>query len=99
MYPNEEGARFDWTYYLDVHIPLVERELGPALKSFAIDRGLGGVEPGAPARFVAMAHLSFESMESFQAAFDPRAGEIMGDIPNFTSIEPIVQFSEVKRAH
>jgi len=40
--------------------------------------------------------MTCESVEAFQAAFAPHAAEILGDIPNYTSIQPIIQFSEVK---
>jgi len=43
-----------------------------------------------------MVYFTFESISTFQAAFGPQAAEIMGDIPNYTSIEPMIQFSEVK---
>jgi uncharacterized protein (TIGR02118 family) len=52
--------------------------------------------PGTPAAFVVLAHMTCESVEAFQAAFAPHAAEILGDIPNYTSIQPIIQFSEVK---
>lgn len=44
---------------------------------------------------VAMGHLYFDSVEDFQDAFGPNAEKIMGDIPNFTNSEPVVQISEV----
>lgn len=96
LYPQTEGATFDWTYYLGNHMPLVGRKLGAALKGVSIEQGLTGATPGSPPAFVAMAHLSFDSVETFQAAFGPHAEEIMGDIRNYTSIEPIVQVSEAK---
>jgi uncharacterized protein (TIGR02118 family) len=99
IYPRKEGTPFDWAYYTGTHLPLVERDLSAALKSISIDQGLAGGAPGSPPTFVAMAHLGFDSVDAFQAAFHPHAANIMGDIPNFTSIEPIVQISEVKRAH
>jgi uncharacterized protein (TIGR02118 family) len=43
-----------------------------------------------------MCHLYFDSIEAFQTAFGPQAQAIMGDIPNYTDIQPIVQISEVK---
>jgi uncharacterized protein (TIGR02118 family) len=46
---------------------------------------LAGATPGSPPTFTAMGHLYFDSVEAFQAAFGPHAGEIMGDIPNYTS--------------
>lgn len=96
LYPKKEGARFDWAYYLDTHVPLVIRKLGAALKATTIEQGIAGGAPGSPAAFVAIAHLSFESVPAFQAAFGPCAEEIMADILKFTSIEPIIQIGEVK---
>ncbi len=55
-----------------------------------------GGAPGSPAEFVALAHFTFDSVPAFQAAFGPHAAEIMGDLPKFTSIQPVVQISEIK---
>ena len=96
FYPSKEGARFDWAYYLGTHVPLARRLFGGALKSISIQEGLAGFAPGAPAAFVAMAQLTFDSVPAFQSAFAPIVEELMGDIPKYTSIEPIIQFSEVK---
>jgi uncharacterized protein (TIGR02118 family) len=43
-----------------------------------------------------MFHLYFDSIEAFQNAFGPHAQAIMGDIPNYTDIQPTIQISEVK---
>lgn len=101
LYPNKEEARFDWAYYTETHIPLSRRRLGAALKSLAIEQGIAGGTPGLPAPpapFVAITHLTFDSVPAFEAAFGPHAEEIMADIPKYTSIEPIIQISEVKIA-
>ncbi|MFO1450185.1 MAG: EthD family reductase [Opitutaceae bacterium] len=96
LYPRKEGARFDWAYYLNSHIPMVGRKFGTAAQATTIEQGLGGGGPGQPAPFVAIVHFTFESVPAFQAAFGPHAAEIMADIPNYTSIEPLVQISEIK---
>lgn len=95
LYPNTSGAKFDHDYYRDQHLPLVKTCLGDALLRYTIDRGLAGGAPGAPASFVAMCHLYCESVESFQAAFGPKAGQILGDVPNYTDLQPTLQISEV----
>jgi uncharacterized protein (TIGR02118 family) len=52
----------------------------------------------APRRlFIAIGHVLAESTQAFQAAFTPHTNEIMGDIPNFTKIQPTIQISEVKQ--
>ena len=95
LYPQTDGARFDWDYYLASHVPLVREKLGKACKGIAVEKGLAGGAPGAPPSFVALCHLSFESVEAFQAAFAPHATTLMGDIPNYTSTQPTIQISEV----
>jgi uncharacterized protein (TIGR02118 family) len=95
LYSQTEGARFDWEYYTGKHIPLVRQKLGAALKSVRIERGLAGEGPGTAAPFVALADLLFDSVEAFQTAFGPTEAEIVADIPKYTSIEPVVQISEV----
>ena len=96
LYPRKDGARFDWAYYIGTHMPMVGRKLGAALMSVSVEQGVAGGSPGSPPAFVAMAHLGFESVAAFQAAFTPHAAEILADIPKYTSIEPIIQISEVK---
>jgi uncharacterized protein (TIGR02118 family) len=96
LYPNRESGKFDMNYYCTSHIPMVQRKLGAACKGVAVEQGLGGAAPGSPPAFLAMGHLLFDSVEAFQAAFAPHMAEIMGDIPNYTAIEPVIQISEVK---
>ena len=42
-----------------------------------------------------MCHIYCDSVESFQAGMGPHMKEIMGDIPNYTDIAPVLQISEV----
>ena len=96
LYQNADDKKFDMAYYCNRHIPMVKQKLGAACKSMTVDAGLGGGGPGAPAAFVAMCHLGFDSAEAFQAALAPHAQEIMGDIPNYTDAQPVIQISQVK---
>jgi uncharacterized protein (TIGR02118 family) len=95
MYPNTPGARFDHAYYKDKHMPLVKARLGEACKFYTVDKGIAGGAPGAPATYVAMCHIFCDSVEAFQAGFGPHAKEIMGDIPNYTDLAPVIQISDV----
>ncbi|HKN30997.1 MAG TPA: EthD family reductase [Roseiarcus sp.] len=97
FYPWSAGVEFDMKYYLATHMPLVEARLGAACKGINVDQGIAGSTPGAPPSFIAIVHILAESPEAFQAAFAPHMNEIMGDIPNFTKIQPTIQISEVKR--
>lgn len=95
MYPNAEGKNFDMEYYINNHVPLVSKTLGDALKEASYDKGVAGGAPGSPATYVAMANLYFNSMEEFGYAFATGVPTLMGDLPNFTDITPVVQISEV----
>ena len=95
MYPNTPGARFDHDYYRDKHMPLVKERMGRFLKSYAIERGISGRAPGQPAVYVAIGHLLCETIEDFQAGFDPHAKEIRADMANYTDLAPALQFSEI----
>jgi len=93
LYPYSEGKKFDMDYYINKHIPLCQRLIGAACKGEAIDAGLN---VGEPPVFIAIGYLFFDSMEAFQAAFPPAQQQLTEDIANFTDINPVMQFSEVK---
>jgi uncharacterized protein (TIGR02118 family) len=95
MYPNKPGARFDQAYYLDKHMPLVKARMGAACKTYTVDKGMAGGTPGSAPTYVGMCHIFCDSVEAFQAGFGPHAQEIMGDIPNYTDLQPVIQISEV----
>ena len=41
-----------------------------------------------------MCHVFCDSVEAFQRGFGPRTKEIVGDIPNYTDLSPVMQISE-----
>jgi uncharacterized protein (TIGR02118 family) len=51
--------------------------------------------PGAPAPFVCVGHLYFNSVDDFQKGIVTHGKELMGDVPNYTNIQPRVQISEI----
>jgi uncharacterized protein (TIGR02118 family) len=99
MYPNTPGARFDHAYYAGKHMPLLKARMGDACKYYTVDKGLAGGAPGTAPTYIGMCHIFCESVESFQAAFGPHAEEILGDIPNYTDLAPVMQISDVVVEH
>ena len=93
MYPKQDGGSFDYDYYLETHMPLVGERWRDVLRGMEVYRGLSGAG-GADEPYVTTASLKFDSVEAFQQALDADAAEIMGDIPNFTNIDPVVQIEE-----
>lgn len=96
LYPNSTGIRFDMGYYLGKHMPLVREKSGAACKGLEVDRGVAGGTPGAAATYVAMGHILYSSVEAFQAVFALHGQALLGDIPNFTNAQPVIQISEVE---
>jgi len=96
FYPNGSDAKFDMDYYVKSHMPMVQDKCGAALKQIAVEHGLAGGTPGAKPAYLAMGHLYFDSVESFQGSFGPKAQEILADVPNYTNIAPVMQISDVK---
>lgn len=94
LYPNTDGARFDYAYYLNKHLPMVHLRLGSALMRLSVERGLFGA-PAMPAPYVALGHLYFDSVEAMREAYAPDAQDILNDIPNFTDLQPVMIISEV----
>jgi uncharacterized protein (TIGR02118 family) len=97
LYPNSEGARFDLRYYVETHMPMSIRFLSAhrGFRGVSVEQGLGGAAPETPPPFIAMCHFLFLSVEDFLAAFQPHAEVLEGDMPNYTDIEPVIQFNEV----
>ncbi len=96
LYPNRANTKFDMTYYLNHHIPMVRRRLGSALKGVSVEHGISGEEPGSTAPYIATCHLLFDSVQEFQTSFGPHAQVILEDIPKYTNSEPLLQIGEVK---
>jgi uncharacterized protein (TIGR02118 family) len=87
FYPKTEGADFDHEYYRDKHVPLAVKAWG--LSGAEIDKGLDGP-------YVAAVHFTFESMEAMGAAMGSSStGDVMADVANYTTIQPVLQTSEV----
>jgi len=96
LYPQAEGKTFDIDYYCNKHMPMVKEKLGAACKGTAVEQGLAGGTPGSAPTYLAMGHMYFDTLADFQTAFGPHAAAILGDVPNYTNTQPILQISEVK---
>ncbi len=93
-YPIQQGATFDFDYFANKHAPLFARCLGDNCVRFEVHKGLAS--PGAPAPdFLGVAYFWVKSGEEFGAALAQYGQQIYSDIPKFTDIEPIRQWSEV----
>ena len=93
-YPKKVGGTFDFDYYAKKHIPMVALFLGANAVRGEVRKGVASPD-GSAASFVCMANIWIKSVDEFQATLAKHGKEIMGDIPNFTNIQPILQVDEV----
>ena len=97
IYPASPGGRFDFDYYISKHMPrsieLLSAHLG--FRSVTVEQGVGGTEPDSPPKYVAACFYTFDTVDSFMAAFMPHAKELQGDMPNYTDIPAEIQFNEI----
>ena len=91
IYPNQEGARFDTSYYRSTHIPLVMKVMKAA--SVLLVEGVPMGSAAAP--YVMIAHLEFASSEALTTALaDPAMTEVRADVAKFTDIKPTVMLGK-----
>ena len=94
LYPNREGATFNFDYYTQKHVPWVAGLVG---RSIEVRRGISSAS-GSSVPFVCVATINVDTIAEFQSVFAEHGAAIMADIPNYTNIEPFVQFDEILTA-
>ena len=93
FYPSG-GGDLDMDYYMNSHIPLCRKLLGPyGLVKIEVDKGIDSPEGPSPYDFIA--HLVFESAEQMQKGLEAHDPELSADVKNYTAIQPFFQISEV----
>jgi len=92
IYPNKQGATFDFDYYLNRHIPwarTVTHDRGTEIR-----RGIS-TPTGGQAPYLCICRLWINSEEEFRTAMEKHGLELMADVSNFTNIQPVFQVDEV----
>ena len=92
----QHGVRFDESYYISRHMPLVGGVMGPhGVKRVEMVK-VTATPDGSNPPYQVIFSAYFESAAGLQAAMqDPRIGEVMGDIANFYDGAPDVMIGEV----
>jgi uncharacterized protein (TIGR02118 family) len=92
LYPNKQGATFDFDYYLNRHIPWARKlsqDHGTEIRK-GISSPTGGGFP-----YVCICRFWINSEDEYRTATEKHGKELMADLANFTNIEPIVQIDQV----
>lgn len=83
-------------YDLTKHVPMVISRLGTiGLVNGEIDEGIASFPTELPAPYAIVGHITFQNLEDLQRGMSAHGAEIMGDIPNFTNIQPVLQVSRI----
>jgi uncharacterized protein (TIGR02118 family) len=95
MYPAGSDTTFDMDYYLTKHVPLVGARWNDCgLREAKVLQGIGAAG-GSPAMYSVIALLTFDSAADFEQAVARHGEEIIGDIANFTNVQPVIQVNDV----
>jgi uncharacterized protein (TIGR02118 family) len=91
IYPNQEGARFDTSYYRTTHIPLAMKVMKAA--SVILIEGVPNGSAAAP--YAMIAHFQFASAEALKAALaNPAMADVRADVAKFTDLKPTVMLGK-----
>jgi uncharacterized protein (TIGR02118 family) len=88
LYPKTEGASFDLDYYCNSHMPLLATRLGDNCKGWGVDKVVSGP-------FEAIGWALVDDMDGFNGAMKEHGAEIMGDVANYTTIQPTLVIGDV----
>ncbi|MBB6342940.1 uncharacterized protein (TIGR02118 family) [Pseudomonas fluvialis] len=94
LYPNQADGHFDFTYYRDRHLPMMLALLGDNVVSLQLRRGMQAVD-GSPAPYLCLLNTQIRSPEHFASVMAANSERVLGDIPNYTNLQPIIQIDEI----
>lgn len=88
-YPRSEDTHFDADYWLTTHMPLMAANW-PEVTRWEADLGADdGPNYG-------IAHMYFDSHDTMGAALGgPGAGTVLGDVANYTNVQPVLVINTV----
>ena len=96
FYENEEGKSFDFDYYCNTHMPMVQERLTTfGMRYYNVEKGISDADPSAPPIYTAIGYLFFNDVDGVHEGFKTHGRELVGDVPNFTDITPKFLISEL----
>lgn len=85
IYSGPANARFDRTWYVERHLPLVMA----SWSQYGLEAATAFFPAGRAAGTVAICECRFRDQRAVDAAFNsPEAPVVMADVPQFTDIAP-----------
>lgn len=88
LYPKSEGSTFDLDYYTNTHMPLFVDALGEAALKWGVSSSHGN-------DYHALGWVQVSSQEALGAALSEHGAKIMGDVANYTNVQPVLITGDV----
>jgi len=88
LYPRTDDSTFDMDYYTSKHMPLLAERLGDSCQGW-------GAAAIAEGKYAAMGWAMVTSQDDLDATLKEHGAEIMGDVPNYTNVQPDLLVGEV----
>ena len=101
LFPNEEDAKYDKKYYVEHHMPLIERHWKKyGVQSWSVTDFCPGPD-GADPIYTFGSVVIWESKQGVEKAFQSaEVAEVMSDVTNFSNKQPVFLFgSQIKAAN
>lgn len=89
LYPKTDESTFDMDYYTSTHMPMLADALGDACT------GWGASSTGG--NWAAIGWATVTSKEAFDAAMGEHGAKIMGDVANYTNVQPEMLIGDVAK--
>ncbi len=90
LYPKSDDSTFDMDYYTATHMPLFAEVLGDACQGWGATKVTAG-------DLEAIGWCVVESQAAFDSAMAASGAEIMGDVPNYTNVQPQLIIGDVAK--
>ena len=87
LYPNTDDATFDMDYYVGTHMPMLANALGDDCAAWGASSTTGN--------WIAIAWAEVTSKEAFDAAMAEHGAAILGDVPNYTNVQPDLVIGDI----
>jgi len=95
LYPTGAGSKFDADYHRDHHLPLFMKHFGKSVERIEL-RKVVPAPAGAPAAaYAAAVNIWFDDLDVFNANNAKYGQSLIDDIPNFTNVQPEIQYDKV----
>ncbi len=88
LYPRTEDSTFDMDYYTSKHMPMLAESLGDACQGW-------GAASIAAGKYAALGWAMVSDQAAFDAGMAAHGAKIMGDVPNYTNVQPELLIGEV----